>query len=137
MQNYYIGDLKYDAKNCGHRGWVVGSFMEEDTVRKNEAVEILYFEFLPGEINHPTKISSIIEVTIIIEGDMSGRIEDKEITLKKGEYIVIKPGTVNNIAQKTASGVKGLTVKAPSDVSAKKIVNETKSESRLHLYSIL
>ena len=129
MQNYYIGDLKYDAKNCGHRGWVVGSFMEEDTVRK--------IEFLPGEINHPTKISSIIEVTIIIEGDMSGRIEDKEITLKKGEYIVIKPGTVNNIAQKTASGVKGLTVKAPSDVSAKKIVNETKSESRLHLYSIL
>jgi len=122
IPNYYIGDLKYDAKNGGHRGWVVGEFMEEDTVRKNEAVEILYFEFPPGKIEHPTKVSSIIEVTILLDGDMGGMIDDREIHLKKGEYVVISPGTVNNTARYTETGVKGLTIKAPSDTTAKKII---------------
>jgi quercetin dioxygenase-like cupin family protein len=137
IPNYYVGNLNYDAKNGGHRGWVVGTFMEDDTVRKNESVEILYWEFPKGQIDHPTKTSTIIEVTIIIEGSIAGDIEGKPLTLKKGEYIVIKPGTVNNIAKEALSHVVGLTIKAPSDPNAKKIVNTVKRSYRVILSNIL
>lgn len=120
---YYIGDIEHDAKNDGYRGWVVGSFLPKDWVRKVDEVEILYWSFPPGKINHPTKTSSIVEVTIILEGSIEGDIDNIPLVLKKGQYIVIKPGTINNIAQNALENVVGLTIKAPSDTTAKKVID--------------
>ena len=121
---YYIGNMRDDAKNGGHRGWVVGKFLEEGKVAKTDDVEILYWEFPPGKIDHPTKVSTIIEITIILKGKIAGNIEEKPIIISQGEYIVIKPGTVNNIAQNALEDVVGITIKAPSDPSAKKVVDD-------------
>lgn len=121
--NYYVGNLRHDATTNTHRGWVVGKFMEDGTVAKNDAVELLYWEFNPGLTGHPTKTSTIIEITIILEGSIAGEIEGKPIVLKKGQYIVIKPGTINNIAQNALERVVGLTIKAPSDPGAKTVVD--------------
>ncbi len=132
VPSYYVGNIREDAKNGSHRGWVVGSFMEDELVQKNDAVEILYWEFEPGKIDHPTKTSSIIEVTIILEGSITGEIEGKPITLSKGQYIVIRPGVVNNIAQNALEKVVGITIKAPSDPSAKKVV-DTRTYKRVSL----
>lgn len=122
--SYYIGDIKHDAKSDGYRGWVVGSFLPNGWVRKVDEVEILYWSFPPGKINHPTKVSSIVEVTIILEGSIEGDIDNIPIILKKGQYIVIKPGTINNIAQNALEDVAGITIKAPSDTTAKKVIDK-------------
>lgn len=123
VPNYYIGDLRHDATTNTHRGWVVGSFMEEGLAQKNNEVEILYWEFEAGPIKHPTKISTILEVTIILKGSIAGEIDGKALVLKNGQYIVIRPGTVNNIAQKALEKVVGITIKAPSDPNAKTIID--------------
>lgn len=111
-----------DAKEGGKNGWIVGSFMPEDSVAKTNDVEIKYWSFPVGKIDHPTKTSSIIEITMILEGSMSGQIDGKEIILKKGDYVVIQPNTINNTAQNALEPVTGITIKAPSDTTAKKII---------------
>lgn len=122
MSNYYIGDIRKDSLNGKNHGWVVGTFMDEGLVQKNDEVEIKYWEFPVGKIDHPTKISSVIEITLILEGSMSGEVDGKRIVLKKGDYIVIKPGTTNNTARYALEKVAGITIKAPSVMNSKKVV---------------
>lgn len=49
-------------------------------------------------------------------------VSDNEIELTQGDYIVIEPGTPNNTVAEILEDVAGLTIKAPSDPSAKKLV---------------
>jgi len=119
---YYVGSFRDDGLNGPNRGWIVGAFMG-DAPRKNEAVEIKYWEYAAGAaVGHGTKVSSIIECTFILRGKTKCLIGNHEITLKAGDYIVIKPGTPNNTVTEILEDVAGLTIKAPSDPSAKQII---------------
>lgn len=89
-------------------------------LEKNEDVEIKYWEFGIGLNDHPVKESAIIECTFILSGKTRGFIGGNEITLQSGDYVVIQPGTPNNIVAGILEPTAGLTIKAPSDPSAKK-----------------
>lgn len=120
--SYYIGDYREDALNGPNRGWIVGTFIE-NLPRKNNEVEIMYWEFKAGEVtNHPMKVSSIIECTLILKGKTKCLIDGEERILKAGDYIVIKPGVPNNNVFEILEDVAGITIKAPSDPSAKKVI---------------
>ena len=120
--NYYIGDFRQDGLNSPNRGWIVGTFIE-NVPRKNDEVEVKYWEFKAGDIvGHGTKVSAIIECTFILKGKTKCLIGDDEVELKQGDYIVIKPGTPNNTVAEILEDVVGLTIKAPSDPTAKKLI---------------
>ena len=123
--NYYIGNYKKDAFKENHRNWIVGKFMEKGP-RKTDKVEIKYWEFEVGNPNHETKISKTIECTFILEGELKGEIDGKNISLKEGQYVVIKSGTPNGFPKIVTKRAKGLTIKAPSDPKAKKVLKSNK-----------
>ena len=94
-----------------------------DTPRKNASVEIKYWEYPKGQpANHPMKVSSIIECTFILKGSARAIVDGQEIVLSQGDYIVIPPGTPNNVIVEILEDCAGITVKAPSDPTAKQIV---------------
>lgn len=123
QNNFHIGDYAQEALNGGHKGWFIGKFMEIEP-QKTNAVEIKYWEFEVGSPNHETKISKTIEVSLILEGEIEGEIDGKQIQLGGGQYVVIKPNTPNGFPKVVHSKVRGLTIKAPSDPSAKKIIGK-------------
>lgn len=121
-QNYYTGSYRNDGLNEPNHGWIVGTF--KDTLpRKNNEVEIKYWEYEAGPTDHPTKVSSIIECTFILSGKTRGIIDGQEVILKAGDYIVIHPGIKNNTVVEILEPASGLTIKAPSDPSAKKVID--------------
>jgi mannose-6-phosphate isomerase-like protein (cupin superfamily) len=120
--SYYVGSFREDGLNGPNRGWIVGTFIA-NAPRKNEEVEIKYWEFKTGEnVGHGTKVSAIIECTFILKGKTKCLIGDDIIELKQGDYIVIQPGTPNNTVAEILEDTAGLTIKAPSDPTAKKLV---------------
>lgn len=94
----------------------------ENYPRKNSEVEIKYWERKPGRTTHPKKTSSTLEITLILEGKIRGQVDNKPITLEAGQYITIKPNIVNNLSEVVVKECKAITVKAPSDPSAKKVI---------------
>ena len=120
--NYYVGNFKSDSTNDPNNGWLVGSFKEYGP-RKTNDVEIKYWEYKKGEnVKSYLKVSSIIECTFILKGSTKCLIDDDEIILNQGDYIVINPGVKNNTVSEILDDVQGLTIKAPSDTSAKTII---------------
>jgi quercetin dioxygenase-like cupin family protein len=120
--NYYVGDYRQDGLHGGHNGWIVGSFMPEGLL-KLEEVEIKYWEFAAGEeAKSYQKESAIVECTFILKGRTRCLVNGDEIELKAGDYIVIHPGTPNNTVAEILEDAQGLTIKAPSDTTAKKIL---------------
>jgi mannose-6-phosphate isomerase-like protein (cupin superfamily) len=121
-QKYYVGSYRDDSLNEPNHGWIVGKF-KDAVPRKNNEVEIKYWEFKVGLNDHPAKESAIIECTFILSGKAKGFIGDNEVILQAGDYIVIQPGTPNNIVAEILEPTSGLTIKAPSDPTAKKILD--------------
>jgi mannose-6-phosphate isomerase-like protein (cupin superfamily) len=110
-----------DGLNDPNHGWTLGTF-KDDTPRKNEAVEIKYWEFPVGPTSHQLKESSIIECTFILKGKAKASINGEEVMLQAGDYVVIEPGTPSNIPTEVLEAAVGLTIKAPSDPTAKKVL---------------
>ncbi len=124
-KKFYIGDYKEDVIKENHGGWFIGKFMEVEP-RKNDEVEVKYWEFGVGNPNHDTKTSKTIECTLILEGEIEGYVDGEKVNLYGGQYIVIKPGTSNGFPKKVYKRVRGITIKAPSDPSAKKVLKSEK-----------
>ena len=118
---FYVGDYKNDGLHGENRGWIVGSYMA-NPARHSADVEVKYWEFPPGETDHPRKTSAIIECTFILTGVVRGEIDGEEITLRAGEYAVIQPNIPNNLVVEALEATSGLTVKAPSDPAAKTVI---------------
>ena len=120
-KSFYKGSYRDDGLNEPNYGWIVGKFKDE-APRKNNDVEIKYWEFEVGLTEHPTKESSIIECTFILSGKVKGIVAGKVIILNAGDYIVIEPGVSNNLVTEILEKATGLTIKAPSDPTAKKVL---------------
>lgn len=119
--SFYVG--KYKADSQEYRGWFIGSFVESGP-RKTDDVEVKYWEFGAGPTGHPMKVSSTLESTLILSGETEAEIDGERITLTGGDYVVIQPGIHNNLLVNVVRPTVGITIKAPSDVTAKKIVKE-------------
>jgi mannose-6-phosphate isomerase-like protein (cupin superfamily) len=119
---YYIGNYKKDAKYNGHRGWLVGTFMEENNPNKVDDVEIKYYEHEIGPTDHGLKVSKTFECTFILEGESVAEVDGQECILTKGQYIVLPPGVPNNLHKMINRPLCSLTIKAPSDPTAKKVI---------------
>ncbi len=120
--SYYVGNYKQDSPN--YHGWLLGSFVAEGP-RKTDAVEVKYWEFNPGPNDHPLKTSSIIECTLVLLGHTEALINNKIHQLQAGSYVVIQPDTPNNLMHNVKEFTTGITIKAPSDVTAKKVLETT------------
>jgi hypothetical protein len=66
MATHYVGNYPKDSEDEYdlHRGWVIGKFMEESP-RKNDHVEVKYWEFEAGDTGHKAKTSGTLECTFI------------------------------------------------------------------------
>jgi hypothetical protein len=117
---YYKGTFRDDARQGVNRGWIVGSFMA-DGPRRTEKVEIKYWEYPVGPTRHERKVSGIIEATFILKGRTLAEIGESQLVLEAGDYVVICPNTPNNTVLEILEDAAGLTVKAPSDTSAKRV----------------
>jgi quercetin dioxygenase-like cupin family protein len=103
--------------------WIVGHFMPEGP-RKTDTAEIKYWQFEPGPTGHPTKMSTVFECTLILEGRVNGQVDGQPVDLAAGEYVVIPPGVVSNLPQIVYEKSAGLTIKAPS-IPGSKITSTT------------
>ena len=118
---FYRGNFRDDSLNGVNRGWIVGAFIE-DGPRRTEDVEIKYWEYPPGPTGHGRKVSRIIEVTFLLRGKTLAEIGEKRLVLEAGDYVVIRPDTPNNTVLDILEDAAGLTIKAPSDISAKRVM---------------
>lgn len=104
-----------------NKGWFIGAFMEHPA-NKNNDVEIKYWELPKGSSDHPKKVSKTFECTVIIKGKTKAVIDDEEILLQAGDYVAIPPNTPNNVVLDIIEDCTGLTIKAPSNPDAKKVI---------------
>lgn len=118
---FHIGDFKQESKD--YRGWFVGSFAS-DGPRFSKDLEVKYWEFEPGNNDHPSKTSSTTECTILLTGHLEAIIEGTVHEFKAGQYAIIQPNTSNNLVAKVLEPSSGITIKAPSDVNAKTVLEE-------------
>jgi quercetin dioxygenase-like cupin family protein len=116
---YKIGNYAQDSPN--HRGWFVGTFIEEGAA-KSEDVEIKYWEFPAGPTSHDTKTSAIFECSIFLTGKCKGMVDGQNMEFNAGDYVAIQPNTPNNLVMDIIEPISGFTIKAPSDPSAKKVI---------------
>lgn len=117
------GSLSADAKKLGRRGWVIGAFFGSPDVRLCADLEVKYGEFLQGtDPKHPAKVSATTEFTYILSGRVRAVVGSDELILSEGDYVLIHPGTPNNTVLEILEDARILTVKAPSDPTAKRVV---------------
>jgi len=90
---------------------------------KTEAFEFKYWAFpateksikVKGKPHEPKFQCCATEYNFIIEGKIKGQVgKTKNIILKAGDYIVIKPGFPVDLQQVVMEDVKGITIKTPS-----------------------
>lgn len=118
-----VGSLSADADALGRRGWIVGAFFDEHDVRHCRDLEVKYGRFRQGEDpNHPAKVSSTTEFTLILSGAVRAQVGGREVILSQGDYVLIHPGIPNNVVLEVLQDTTALTVKAPSDPTAKRVL---------------
>lgn len=117
--NYYRGNLHEDREREPERnGWLIGQFMNEKKLdyRGTDKMAIKFWQFKKGQItNHKTKYQKFAtECTVILKGKIKARIGSEEMILLAGEYIVLPPNTISNLALEILEDAEGMTIKAPS-----------------------
>ena len=121
-KDYYIGNLETDyeesLRNETGKEWLVGDFdkFANKNVRRVKALELKYWKFNKGEEDRhkPKKQKSATEWTVVLDGEVRGVVNGEEVTLKRGDFIIIKPGVTSDLIGEIIKDVRGLTVKAPS-----------------------
>lgn len=117
------GSLSRDAVAAGRRGWILGAFFDRSDDRHSADLEVKYGEFQKGaDSNHPAKVSSTTEFTLVLSGTVRAVIGTEQVILSAGDYVLIHPGTPNNTVLEVVDDARILTVKAPSDPAAKKVL---------------
>jgi len=118
--NYYKGNFYQDYKHEYNlrRGWLLGQFMNEkdNDKRGTNKMAVKFWQFEKGKpTNHPPKYQRLaVECTFILRGKIKAQIDSNEMELVAGDYVVIPPNIVSNLAIEVLEDTEGLTIKAPS-----------------------
>lgn len=128
---FHKGNYEEDAKTFDQGEWILGHFMKH-LPHRTEALEIKCWNFTEqGETTHPSKMCRVLECTFILEGEVQGFVDCCQVTLKQGDYVVIRPGIPNNLTQRiTKEPAKGITIKAPSIFEANTRLESTDEECK-------
>jgi hypothetical protein len=124
--SYVVGRLASDAQRLDRRGWVVGSFFQQGSdqgERHCSALEVKYWSYpRGGGGSHGVKSSFTTEWSLIMTGRTRALIDDSLVELEGGDYVLIHPGTPNNLVAEVLEDMTAITVKAPSEPTAKTLV---------------
>lgn len=118
--NYYKGNFfeDYEREYNPRRGWLLGQFMNEKNPDKRgtDKMAIKFWRFEKDKpTNHPAKYQRFaVECTFILKGRIRAQIDYNDIELTAGDYVVIPPNIVSNLAMTILEDAEGLTIKAPS-----------------------
>ncbi|HEY4494346.1 MAG TPA: hypothetical protein VJB95_02890 [Candidatus Paceibacterota bacterium] len=114
--NYYRGNFRKD-REARKNDWLVGHFMNEKIadIRGINTMSVKFWHFQKGEKDHKTKFQRFsTECTVVIKGKLKAKIESDEFEFNEGEYVVIPPNIVSNLAIEALEDCEGITIKAPS-----------------------
>ncbi|MGV9794952.1 cupin domain-containing protein [Gordonia sp. NPDC003422] len=104
----------------------MGSFFPQtgpDMLRHTGQLEVKYWSYEKGsDTKHGIKTSDTTEWSMILSGVVIAHVGDQELKLAGGDYILIHPGTPNDLVSQVVETVEAITVKAPSDPAAKHAV---------------
>lgn len=120
MPDFVKGNL--ELEQFARNGWVFGAFFPEEDPHHTEDLEVKFWRFPAGPTGHLLKTSSTTEFTVILTGTVEAVVGDQKFTVNAGDYVLIHPGTPNNVGHYVNQPATGLTVKSPSDPDAKKVI---------------
>jgi len=124
---YVSGNMEVDAQRLGRGGWLLGVFFAEDpteSARTTEQIEVKYWSYKKGGgRSHQPKSSATIEWSLILTGKVRARLGDETVFLNSGDYVLIHPGTPNNLVDEVLEDTVAVTIKTPSNPSAKTILS--------------
>ena len=121
--NYYKGNFRDDRqsrKDENHPGheWLVGHFMNEklSDFRGTQAMSVKFWYFKKNQkTEHKDKFQRFAtECTVVIKGRLKAKIENDEFEFQEGDYVVVPPNIVSNLALEALEESEGITIKAPS-----------------------
>lgn len=98
---------------------LIGSFIEENSVRSDLNVEIFFSKLEPGFHASPHIHTQTKTVVIILKGGMTFSIDGETIKVQEGEYIVFDKGSVEEVLS-VEPNTQNLTIHAPSVVGGDK-----------------
>ena len=102
------------------RGWFVASFFDENNPCKTDQLEIMYKEYVAGDISAPHYHKLKVELLIILEGKARYAVNGNEVVLSKGDFLFVD---VNNIISgEFLEPTKIFAVHSPSIVTDKTVV---------------
>jgi mannose-6-phosphate isomerase-like protein (cupin superfamily) len=126
MSGYVVGKLAADADELGRGGWVIGSFFDTDSTesgRHCSELEVKYWSYPQGGGQaHRMKSSKTTEWSMILSGRSRAVVGDSVFELQGGDYVLIHPDTPNNLVAEVLSDIVAITVKAPSEPTAKRLL---------------
>ncbi len=88
---YYIGNIKKWQKEKG--GWFFGQFIE-DPLLHSENIEVAWKKFDKEFSDKPHFHKQGTEINIDLSGESQVEIDNKIITLKRGDFLIVYPNTV-------------------------------------------
>ena len=125
-QRFVAGNAAQDADRLGRDGWIAGVFFADDeteNARTAQDLEVKHWAYPRGGGQcHPPKVATNTEWTMILSGSVLATVGGEHLTLNAGDYVLIHPGTPNNVVQEVLEDTVGITVKSPSDPTAKTVL---------------
>jgi mannose-6-phosphate isomerase-like protein (cupin superfamily) len=110
-KGFFVGKTKDFAKR---KGWFFGHFADEPLLR-SDLVEVAWQD-ISGKLPEPKDRHyhrASVEINIVIRGTMRLRIEEREVTVKSGEFFVIWPETMVDQVE-ADQDTEVIVVRAPS-----------------------
>ncbi len=92
---------------------LIGSFIEESSIRHDSNAEIVFGKLEPGFRAAPHIHTKTKTVVIVLKGGMTFSIDGETVEVKEGEYIVFDKGLVEEVIS-VEPNTQNFTIHAPS-----------------------
>ncbi len=108
--NFTKGNFLQEQSN---KGWIYGSFMPEGP-HKDDRLEIKMAVWKKGQENHYHSQKTATKIDLILEGEVIWEIEDQDVRLTKGDYVIIPPRVRARVKEIVSGEAFFQTLKFPS-----------------------
>lgn len=98
---------------------IIGSFIEQSSIRCDSNVEIVFDTLQPGFTAPPHIHTKTKTIVIVLSGGMTFSIENEIVKVQKGEYIIFDKGLVEEVVS-VEPNTQNLTIHTPSIIGGDK-----------------